>query len=510
MGKRLKYSRLILVVLLSVIAIRENSHSQDMAGKPTRQTAMEAFGRGDYNKALNEFEALLEVYSFPLFKYYSGVCLVNLKSEPLKAMEYLKEAVAYSGERDIMPDYAWFYLGRACQLSGRFSEALESYGNFWEKAGRRKAREMNVAMYIAECNERRGSLPVDQIRKVDSAEVQSAGTQAGKVEEKQLPVKQEVPVEYDRVLSEAMKYQVKSDSLYSIASGYRKQADVLPPLQQKEAAARAAEIEALARDYQRMADERFAQAGIHAVAADLTVEKQEEVTQEKGFAISLFRVESDPVIYGRQNIAIDPMIPAGLVYRIQMGVFSKPVDPSFFRGVMPVYGYTVAGTSSIRYFAGMFRRREDAEKSLSILRQMGFRDSFVSAVFDEKPVSLDRAILMEAEWSSRSLQDPSVSSAGGSDEPATLSFRVEVTRSVKPLKEETVGLYRTMAGSRGFEIIQASDGSLAYLIGKFITFESASDYADLLQRNGYREARVAAYAGSREIPLDTARKIFEK
>jgi hypothetical protein len=66
-----------------------------------------------------------------------------------------------------------------------------------------------------------------------------------------------------------------------------------------------------------------------------------------------------------------------------------------------------------------------------------------------------------------------------------------------------------MAGNRGFEVINADDGTFVYLIGKFITFESASEYAGLLNRNGYREAKVAAYLGNREIPLETARQLFE-
>ena len=52
-----------------------------------------------------------------------------------------------------------------------------------------------------------------------------------------------------------------------------------------------------------------------------------------------------------------------------------------------------------------------------------------------------------------------------------------------------------MAGNRGFEIIQADDGTFVYLIGKFITFESASEYADLLKRNGYRDAKVICISG---------------
>ncbi len=501
--------RIRIFVSLAVFALHGMIYPQDMAVRPSRQAAMDSFGRGEYGRALVEFESLLDVYSFALYKYYSGVCLVNLESDPGRAADYLKGAIEGSAGTDIIPDDAWYYLGRANQLAGRFPEAMESYDKFGEKAGHRRARELNVAGYLRECNERRGSLPGQEEKAAAAVSAPPAGNPGGQVVEKQSPLKQEVPAEYDRVLSEAMKYQVKADSLNATASDLRKQTVVLTPAQQKAAEVRAVEIEALARDYQRIADEKFDQAGIHSVDDNMGETDQEAVQQEPaaGIVISLFSIETDPEKIRNQVISIDSQAPAGLVYRIQMGVFSKPVDRAFFRGVTPVYMYSVQGTSSVRYFAGMFRRMEDAERSLGTLRQMGFRDSFVTAVLDGKAVSPERALLMEKEWSSRSLIESETTTP---DEPATLSFRVEVTRSGEPLKEEIVGNYRTMAGGRGLEIIQADDDTLIYLIGKFITFESAFDYADLLQRNGYSEARVVAYAGSREIPLDTARKLFEK
>ncbi len=512
MGIRLKYSRLVWVVSLSVIVIQGMIYSQGMDVGRSRQAAMDSFSKGEFGKAFGEFEALLDVYSFALYKYYSGVCLVNLKSDPVRSADYLEEAIEDPAGTDIIPDDAWFYLGRANQLAGRFPEAMESYRKFREIAGNKKAREVNVAGYIRDCKERRGSLSAQELNAAAAATALSAEKPAGKVVAKQPPLKKEVPAEYDRVLSEAMKYQVKADSLNAIASDYKNQVDVLAPSQQKAAEGRAAEIENLALDYQRIADEKFGQAGIHPVDDSLLETKQERAQQEQtaGIVISLFSIESDPDEISNQDIPIDPKAPAGLVYRIQMGVFTKPVDPAFFRGITPVYCYSVPGSSSMRYFAGMFRRMEDAERSLGTLRQMGFRDSFLTAVLNGKTVSLERALLMEEEWSGRSLKESEAQPIAGPAEPATLSFRVEVARSDKPLTEETVGNYRTLAGSRGLEIIQADDDTLIYLIGKFITFESAFEYTDLLQRNGYSEARVVAYAGRREIPLDTARKLFEK
>lgn len=503
MGKRIKYSRLIWVVLLALAAVQGILYSQRQSVRPSREIAMEAFGRGEYNWALDEFESLLEIYSFPIYKYYSAVCLVNMNSDPEKAIEYLDEALSYSGGSEIIPDDAWFYLGRAYQLEGRFPEAADAYDTFTEKAGRKKARGMNVAKYLKECRELTGSLGPEKSSGRYAVEGSSEN-----VLEKQLPVKLEVPAAYDSLLSEVMKYQVMADSLYAIATGYRKQYDRLSPVQQREAAAGEAKAKALAGDYQRMADEKFGFAGIH-TSTPVSQQIDQEKPRQVPIVVSLFRVESDPAGYGNQNISYDPETPAGLVYRIQVGVFSKPVDLSFFKGITPVYGFTSPGKSSVRYYAGMFRMRKDAEKSLTVMKQMGFRDAFLTAVLDDKPVSLERALLMEGEWSNKSLQETEVQAAKPS-EPATLSFRVEVTRSVKPLDEETTGLFRTMAGNRGFDIIQAEDESLVYLIGKFITFESASEYADLLRRNGYSEAKVVAYVGNREIPLETAKELFEE
>jgi hypothetical protein len=55
-----------------------------------------------------------------------------------------------------------------------------------------------------------------------------------------------------------------------------------------------------------------------------------------------------------------------------------------------------------------------------------------------------------------------------------------------------------------------TNGTVVYLIGKFITFESAEDYAGLLVRNGYRQAKVSAWLGKKEIPVETARELFKR
>ena len=94
--------------------------------------------------------------------------------------------------------------------------------------------------------------------------------------------------------------------------------------------------------------------------------------------------------------------------------------------------------------------------------------------------------------------------------PPTLIFRVEVTKSQKPLSSGQLDNIKRLAGNRGLDIIKNASGQNIYLIGKFLTFESAVEYTDLLARNGQKEAKVVAYLGKREIPVETAKQLFEK
>ncbi len=90
------------------------------------------------------------------------------------------------------------------------------------------------------------------------------------------------------------------------------------------------------------------------------------------------------------------------------------------------------------------------------------------------------------------------------------SSRVEVLRTNKDDNKQFNEEITRVTGDRGFEILNPEAGLYVYLVGKFLTFESASAYADLLRRNGYKDSRVVAYAGTREIPMETALKYFEK
>ncbi len=572
----------ILVFLLSA------GYSIPLAAqqKPSRQSSLEAFSKGDYELAYREFSELLISYPRdPLYKYYSGVCLVNLKRDPEKAVNLLKEARQSAAVVRSIPSDAVFWLGRAQQMAGLFEEAVDSYNAFTEQAGRKAAKELEVPKYIQQCTERKGNLeqqateaPRIQVEKNTEKPILKKDSSAGPSDVK-IPVSKKIIREplsddYENLLSEALRFQVKADSLQKIIESQKSSLEKLSYKEKTELRLKIAVSENIADSLQNLADIRFAKAqeimnktpfvaaaarkdtsaklkvpekkdtitGVRVNKTDQkrdststaplktgpakVIDKQQSkdtsaaevkkelpsqtIQQENVF--SFFEIISKPVFKGDEKVPINPEKPPGLIYRIQVAVFRNPVTPSYFKGISPVHGFKASTSGLTIYYAGMFRKLSDASKALAAVKQKGFKDAFVSSLFEGEPVSPERAAILEKEWGKKPFisATPAMLETPADTMPPTLSFRVEVMRSKKPVKDDVIEGMRKMAGNRGLETAKLDDGTSIYLIGTFFTYESAQEYSDLLVRNGYREARVAAWLGKKEIPLDTARELFDR
>lgn len=576
------------MALFAVILPEYNLFSNNIQQKVTRQSSIDAFSRGDYELAYREFSALLVTYpKDPLYKYYSGVCLVKLNRTPGRGLTLLTQAQQGAAVVRTIPSDALFWLGRAQQMSGKFTEAIGSYNSFTELAGKKSSRDLGIPEYIQQCNEGKGQVAdSENIAVVDQKKIIPDVKQAKNPPETKTEVKQNnentvIPADYDRLLSEALKYQFSADSLYGIAENQKKTLEKLSYKERTELKSVITETENMASLLQKKADQKYSEAQSAMNASSFTGVKNAEqhnvlktdssvlkgrisdtkiaetktisakdtnkiiqptapvikpVTKPDNQTVkdstvlpvikkevvkpvnkvlevfSVFEIKDKPVYSADEKVIINPDVPPGLIYRIQVAVFRNPIAPSYFKGITPVYGFKIAGTDKTNYYAGMFRRLADAHKALTRVRQKGFKDAFVVCFSSGKAVSAERASLLEKEWGKKPFMTAMKAGQGSPADtiPPTLSFRVEVNKSLKPLKDDVIEGIRKLAGTRGLDTEKLTDGTIVYLIGKFITFESAEEYAGLLARNGYRNAKVAAWLGKKEIPVETARELFEK
>jgi hypothetical protein len=511
----------IKVLLLSLCILNTRpSFPFYIPQKITRQTALAAFEKNDNEQALRQFFELSASYpKDPLYKYYCGVCLLKLNREPSKALVLLNDAVTGSATIKTVPDDGVFWLGRAQQMTGKFTEAIGSFEKYTGQAGKKAAKEMNVPEYIKQCQEKKGLIEetiTEPVMKV------AEDSQPAEVIDPAVKV-QSVPLEdptkaYDSLLTVALAYQHISDSLYALAGKLNTQNTQKLALENRnKAGAAMAEASKLTVEKplpDTVKTEPQAQVVTESIINDTVKQVRPElppaaivVLPEKA-VFSEFEIVEKPVYKPDEIVAVNPDVPPGLIYRIQIAVFRNPVAPAYFKGIKPINGFRNPSNGITTYYAGMFRRSADASKALAKARGLGFKDSFVSALMDKKTVSADRAAVLEKEWGTKPLY--TVKPAAPDTVPKTLVFRVEVKRSPKPLPADQVENMKKMAGTRGFDIILNEKKVSIYLAGKFLTFKSASEYADLMIRNGYRDSKVVAYLGKTEVPVETAKLLFEE
>ncbi len=97
-------------------------------------------------------------------------------------------------------------------------------------------------------------------------------------------------------------------------------------------------------------------------------------------------------IYSKENpFPHEIEIPKGVIYRIQLGVFSKPLDYYHFGGMKPITIEILQENKLYKYYAGVFQRFIDADNILLKIKELGFKEAFIVAYFDNQKIPLERA-----------------------------------------------------------------------------------------------------------------------
>ena len=552
--------RKLLPAIVAIIISCMPVIGQEPDFNPDRDVAARAFNNEDFSTALKHYRALLDRFSAdPVYKYYTGACMVELMENPDQAKVLIKDAIINSSSIRNVPSKAWYFLGRAYQLSGDYDLAVDAYDTYKESARRRDIKALGINELIADCESGIGEIQYVEpaMEKERAEEVIDADVQEQLEDVVVHPETDDVFIkdtsdidleqvniqegEYESLAREALEYQFKADSLLRLADRYRAALNELSESDRESVRSKILALERSAFEYQKIADQKYNEAAGMASEKfdedplpelrDIEEEPPGDVMKELTDTIVIetdsVGTDTNAVIIERippvlklfseqytqqENIPVNADMPEGLIYRIQLAAFRNPKDFSFFKGLGPISIYMAEDSDINFYYAGMFRSREDAVQALVKVKQKGFNDAFIISLMDGSRISLEKAEQLEKKWSDISLfeRDTLIThQAIEPQEPPTLVYRVQVMKVNKKVQDEELELFKRLADRRSYDIFETADKEYVYLIGKFLTFESAAAYADLLYRNGMKDSQVVAYLGDKEIPLETAKKMFE-
>ena len=139
----LRIIKVLGAVMLFIVPLQLESQEKTYSAKE----ALSIFKGGDYVEAERAYASLLKRYDRESrYNYYYGICLLQNNNNIPQAIKRLKYAAAKGVSRD-----AFYYLGRAYQLSYRFDDAISQYNRFLKYASASDIRNEKALAYRDEC-----------------------------------------------------------------------------------------------------------------------------------------------------------------------------------------------------------------------------------------------------------------------------------------------------------------------------------------------------------------------
>jgi len=217
---------------------------------------------------------------------------------------------------------------------------------------------------------------------------------------------------YYETVSKGLWYQIQADSMQRLADAQVLALSSAPESAKNNMRMAIRNHEAQVLEFQKKANEWFARA---VTFEEVSVPKEAEndiLLPEKldtdTIAEVKARVKPEPQIiqdfefailskspYSASNpVPIDKPLPDGVVYKIQLGAFSKPLPANTYKGLTPLSGEKLSNGIT-KYYAGLFRRFADAEDALRKVHEYGFKDAYIVAFFNRVTINTNRAKQLE-------------------------------------------------------------------------------------------------------------------
>ncbi len=236
-----------------------------------------------------------------------------------------------------------------------------------------------------------------------------------------------------------------------------------------------------------------------------------------------------------KQIELDPKMPEGLVFKVQIGAFKRTLSGDEFKGVRPLTGETTT-KGFIRYTAGLFSKFESADKAKKSIQALGFKDAFVVAFLNGKRISVADAQTMirtgeipasvlgggttppVADGGNHTVADggnhtPAVESHQGNDQlpavthtnPGAIAKSTPVTGVSGLFYAVQIGVYSKPVSNEKIYGIQPlntetlENGNLRYTSGQYADPLKAEEAKRKIVELGIKDAFVVAYKDGKRV-----------
>ncbi len=237
-----------------------------------------------------------------------------------------------------------------------------------------------------------------------------------------------------------------------------------------------------------------------------------------------------------QVIKMNTKMPGGLVYRLQIGAFAKPIPKNLFNEFTPISSESTQ-IGLTRYVAGYFGEREKAENAKNQVHKLGYKDAFLVVYCDGVRVSFAEAKRMEEQKTCATRNQEGIMielveevvSHLPKDSLEKMRPKAKVSDYNKApdavpayAVEEKLGLFYTVqvgVYNKPASAIQVKDisplitkrlenGQLRYSSGIFHSIKDAKPKKNEAVSKGIEDAFITAYFNGERISLEKAKELL--
>jgi len=234
------------------------------------------------------------------------------------------------------------------------------------------------------------------------------------------------------------------------------------------------------------------------------------VLQRSAYGANLFdpNVQIDSTLLAEKLKNAQPFSDGLIIYRVQLGAFSKQIDTKFF-GMVDVV--MLPGKDGL--FKYLTVDNETFEKAHVLRKDMvatGFEDAFVVAYKDGERVTLESIGIQLDESGDRIDHEAGEGAIHEEDqahkEKNALEFKIQIIASKEPI-------YLAPANFKGLENVgeYSENGLYKYTSGSSNDFGYANSVLlNQLRRRGYKDAFVVVFLNGERISLEKAFEIINR
>lgn len=252
-----------------------------------------------------------------------------------------------------------------------------------------------------------------------------------------------------------------------------------------------------------------------------------------GFAID---TESERPNNGAIEIPVGVTSPEGLVYRVQVGAFARPLRPDVFKEFNPVSGEKIQGTNITRYMAGYFSSSESVVGARQQIRNLGYSDAFIVAYCNGERITFGEARRREA----AGICVPKRAEEIMIEVAANTAENLNIPLSTEPVElpewayaqspgaadsdpiEKMEGLFFTvqigvfnravsdneLKNLPDISTFRLPNGQIRYNTGMFDSAEEALPRQNFARKSGINGAFIVAYYKGKRISIGNARRLL--